>query len=135
MAPFYVPSSKSLKEAIQSAGDISDRSTSAANTTATGEGITTGYTGRKATFTIISRDSQNRQRNQGGDVYEVKLIHRGSELRNVSVKLEDQKDGTYLAEYNRPFGLSILRCGYYTLSVCLRGEHIQGSPFSVQVKI
>ena len=127
MAAILDPFGRGLKKTIERAGDISDRSTCAANTTAIGEGTKEAFTGRKATFTIISRDSQDRQRNQGGDVYAVKLIERGFEIRNVHVK--DQKDGTYSVEYyvgNLP--------GKLTLSVWLRGEHIKSSPFSVLVK-
>ena len=126
MATIFDPFDK-LKKTIERAGDISDRSTCAANTTAIGEGTKEAFAGRKATFTIFSRDSQDRRRKQGGDVYAVKLIERGFEIRNVHVK--DQKDGTYSVEY---YVGNLL--GKLTLSVCLRGEHIKSSPFSVLVK-
>ena len=115
-------------EVIQSAGDISDISTCAANTTATGPGITTANPGRKATFTITSHDSRNFQRKLGGDVFEVKLKPEvgGDEIK---VELNDQKNGTYLAEY----AVDNL-CGKLTLSVFLRGAHIKNSPFSVLVE-
>ena len=48
------------------------------------------------------------------------------------VDVKDQDDGTYLAEYTVPNKFPS-PCGQYTLSVCLRGTHIKGSPFSVQV--
>ena len=57
--------------------------------------------------------------------------------------VKDKDDGTYLAEYTVPeqdyfsFFLSFLDGrggpGRYTLSVYLRGAHIKGSPFVVQV--
>ena len=47
----------------------------------------------------------------------------------ISVELNDQKDGTYLAEYTVD-----KMYGKLTLSVCLRGAHIKGSPFAVNVK-
>ena len=114
---------------IQSAGNISDLSTCAANTNATGPGITTANPGSKATFTITSRDSQNVQRKRGGDVFVVKLKPEkgGNEIK---VELNDRKNGTYLAEYTVE-----KLCGKLTLSVCLRGAHIKGSPFAVNVKI
>ena len=114
-------------EAIQSAGAISDRSTCAEKATEIGPGIIGANSGRKATFTITSRDSQNCQRELGGDVYVAKLKAKegGPEFK---VDVEDQDDGTYLAEYTVP----TVPCEY-TLSVCLRGAHIKGSPFSVQV--
>ena len=128
--------SKSIEKAIrQSAGDISDRSTCAANSTATGSGIKSANLGKKATFTITSRDSQGRQRKRGGDVYEVKLNFSG-----VEVDVKDNDNGTYLAEYTVPdhhtsFKLSDHkgRLRQYTLSVCLRGAHIKDSPFVVNV--
>ena len=119
-------------EAIQSAGAISDRSTCAEKATAIGPGVIGANPGRKATFTITSRDSQNCQRELGGDVYVVKLkAKEGGPEFNVDVK--DQDDGTYLAEYTVPDKLFPSPCGQYTLSVCLRGAHIKDSPFSVQV--
>ena len=121
MAAIFDPFDK-LKKTIERAGDISDRSTCAANTTAIGEGTKEAFAGRKATFTIFSRDSQDRQRNQGGDVYAVKLAERGFEIRNVHVK--DQKDGTYSVEY---FVGNLL--GKLTLSMYLRGETHQKQPF------
>ena len=80
------------------------------------------------TFTITSHDSRNFQRKLGGDVFVVKLKPEvgGDE---INVELNDQKDGTYLAEYT--VGKMY---GKLTLSVCLRGAHIKGSPFAVNVK-
>ena len=121
-------SNKSIEEVIQNAGAINDNSTCAANTTATGLGITTANPGRKVTFTITSRDSQNFQRKLGGDVFEVKLKPEvgGDEIK---VGLNDREDGTYLAEYTVD-----KLYGKLTLSVCLRGADINGSPFSVLVE-
>ncbi|CAH3185005.1 unnamed protein product [Porites lobata] len=76
---------KSIEAVIKSAGDISDISTCAANTTATGPGITTASRGRKATFTITSHDSRNFQRKRGGDVFVVKLK---PEVRGDDIKVE-----------------------------------------------
>ena len=47
----------------------------------------------------------------------------------IKVELNDQKNGTYLAEYTVD-----KLCGKLTLSVFLSGAHIQDSPFSVLVK-
>ena len=126
--PVKYLSNKSIEAVIKSAGDISDISTCAANTTATGPGITTANPGRKATFTITSHDSRNFQRKRGGDVFVVKLKPEvgGDE---VNVELNDRKDGTYLAEYTVD-----KMYGKLTLSVCLRGAHIKGSPFAVNVE-
>ena len=131
---------KSLQEAIQRTGYISDRSTCAENTSATGSGIKSANLGKKAQFTITSRDSQSRQRKRGGDVYAVKLNKGECE---VKVDVKDNGNGTYLAEYTVPYQNFICdifmiiggqgRSGQYTLSVCLRGAHIKGSPFVVQV--
>ena len=47
----------------------------------------------------------------------------------VNVELNDRKDGTYLAEYTVD-----KMYGKLTLSVCLRGAHVKGSPFAVNVQ-
>ena len=47
----------------------------------------------------------------------------------IKVEVNDQKNGTYLAEYTVD-----KMYGKLTLSVCLRGAHIKGSPFAVNVK-
>ena len=44
----------------------------------------------------------------------------------INVEINDRKDGTYLAVYT----IDKLY-GKLTLSVCLRGAHIKGSPFAV----
>ena len=103
-------------------------------------GIKSANLGKIAKFTITSRDSQSRQRKRGGDVYAVKL-NKGE--YEVKVDVKDNDNGTYLAEYTVPYQdfLSDMilmnggqgRLGQYTLSVCLRGAHIEGSPFVVQV--
>ena len=131
--------SKSIEKAIrQSAGDISDRTTCAAKTTATGLGIRSANFGKKATFTITSRDSQDRERKRGGDVYQVKLYSSG--VSQVKVDVKDNDNGTYLAEYTVPeyhesFMISDhqAQSSQYTLSVCLRGAYIKNSPFVVFV--
>ena len=85
MAPTF---HKSIQEAIQRTGYISYRSTCAASTTATGPGIKSANLGKKAQFTITSRDSQSRQRKRGGDVYAVKLNKEGYKVK-VDVKDKD----------------------------------------------
>ena len=72
LLPIKTLPNKSIEEVIQNAGAINDNSTCAANTTATGEWITTAYIGRKAIFTITSRDSQNFQRKLRGDVFSLR---------------------------------------------------------------
>ena len=97
-----------------------------------GEGTRGANPGYKASFWIVSHDSQNCQRKLGGDVYAVKLkAKRGG--HEVKVDVRDQNDGEYLAEYTIPCNLYPSACGQYTLSVCLGGSHIKGSPFVVRV--
>lgn len=123
----------SLKGAIERAGAISDRSTCAAMTYAYGEGIRGAYPGYKASFWIVSHDSQNCRRKLGGDVYAVKLKAK-SGGHEVKVDVRDLNNGEYLAEYTVPCNLYPSACGQYTLSVCVSGSHIKGSPFVVRVE-
>ena len=48
----------------------------------------------------------------------------------INVELNDRKDGTYLAEYTVD-----KMYGKLTLSVCLQGAHIKGSPFAVNAEL
>ena len=60
-------------------------------------------------------------------MYEAKL-KRAVGGDEIKVDLNDRNNGTYLAEYTVD-----KLYGKLTLSVCLRGAHIKGSPFVVNV--
>ena len=117
-----------LLEVLNKAGLVRERSACAETTTVTGSGLKVAPVGREASFTITAHDSQGRLCGLGGDMFVVELEEiKGEKI--VAVTVMDKDDGTYLATYTVPVGAK----GDYRLSVLLRGAHIQGSPFVVNL--
>ena len=117
-----------VREAVNKVGTVSDESTCAETTTAAGSGLERAKPEEMASFVITARDAQNRVRNLGGDEFEVNLESESGE--KVSAYVQDKDDGIYCVSYTIP---ACDKRVDYTLSVKLRGVHIQGSPFTVQV--
>ena len=84
--------------------------------------------GKDSFFTISTRDYQGRSLGVGGDIFVVNL--QTDDKKCVKVNLIDQGNGTYQGIYRAPAGTK----GHMSLSVLLRGTHIQGSPFLVRVE-
>ena len=115
-------------DALNNVGVIVDKSTCAETTTAAGSGIERANPGEVASFTITARDAKNRARDLGGDTFVVQLKN---ELEDkVSADVHDKGYGNYLVTYTIPGSAKRVD---YTLSVRLRGAHIQGSPFTVHM--
>eukprot|EP00808_Paulinella_micropora_P010259 g13142.t1 len=107
------------------AGKVSDKSSCATTTTAAGLGLKQALPGQEASFLITACDRQGAPRGTGGDTFVVELKDRKGQ--KVDVKLEDKGDGTYHATYLLPEEPR----SKLQLSVFLRGEHIQGSPYTI----
>ena len=118
---------KQLLDVLNNAGIVSGTSTCAATTTATCSEVNQTIRGREMSITITAHDSQGHVCVRGGDVFVVELKDKNGEKR-AEVNLKDKGDGTYLATYTIPADAK----GDHTLSVLLRGAHIQGSPFVVR---
>ena len=117
-----------LQDDVNSLGIVSDKSTCAETTTACGSGLERAKRGEEESFTINAFDAQGLQRTVGGDAFAVELKGRSGEKIRVNVR--DEKTGSYVATYTIPSGAKRVD---YTLSVRLRGAHIQGSPFTVHI--
>ena len=118
---------KQLLDLLNNAGMVSDESTCAATTTAEGLGLSLAIPNREVSFTITARDAQGCLRSVGGDLFLVKLTQ--NKEVEFKCKVEDGSDGTYVVTYTRPADSK----GNLRFSVLLRGIHIKGSPFSVNV--
>ncbi|KAL6058314.1 Filamin B, beta (actin binding protein 278) [Balamuthia mandrillaris] len=83
------------------------------------------------TITVFGRDICNNPATQGGDAELLEIIFEGPGVveNPVNYTLTDNDDGTYTIEYF-PF-----RTGTYILNILIGGEHIQGSPFSIDSTI
>ena len=123
---------KKLREVVIEAGFVSDKSACAANTTASGQfGLTVVKSGEDvASFTISTCDSKGRACALYGNIFEAKL-KKGNEEKTVKVNLKENTCGSCTASYLVPADAK----GQYQLSVLLRGDHIQGSPFTVYLGV
>ena len=117
-----------LQNGVNTLGTVTDKSTCAKTTTASGSGLERAKRGEEESFTINAFDAQGLQRNAGGDAFAVELKSGSGEKIRVNVR--DEKNGSYVATYTIPSGAKRVD---YTLSVCLRGAHIKGSPFTVHI--
>ena len=86
---------------LNNAGVVSDKSTCAGNTTATGEGLRFAGAGSTDSFTITAHDAQGRLRGLGGDVFVAELKDAMGK-KKVGVNVRDNCDGTYWATYLVP---------------------------------
>ena len=117
-----------LQDDVNSLGAVSDKSTCAETTIACGSGLERAQRGEEESFTIIAFDAQGLQRTVGGDAFAVELKSGSGE--KIRVNARDKKNGSCVATYTIPSGAKRVD---YTLSVRLRGVHIQGSPFTVHI--
>ncbi|XP_068740131.1 E3 ubiquitin-protein ligase TRIM45-like [Montipora capricornis] len=116
-----------LLDLLSKVGFVSDNTGCPANTTATGSGLNFAVPGKEASFAIAAHDSLGRTCSVGGDLFVAELKQVVGE-KKVEVNVKDNGDGSYLATYTAPADTN----DNYTMSVLLRGSHIQGSPFAVK---
>ena len=97
------------------------------NSGAVGKGITDVTVGLKAQFVLTTRSAENKR------CYE-QFTSVSMEMRNdqghncaTGVQVQDNKDGSYNISY---FAKEV---GAFRASVMINGEHVSGSPFTVQV--
>ena len=98
------------------------------NSGAVGKGITDVTVGLKAQFVLTTRSAENKR------CYE-QFTSVSMEMRNdqghdcaTGVQVQDNKDGNYNISYFAK------EAGACRTSVMINGEHVSGSPFTVQVK-
>ena len=117
--------------ALNNVGVVVDKSTCAETTTAAGSGLERANPGEVASFNITARDAQRLLRTVGGDTFAVELKNESDKSEDkVTAEVQDRGYGNYLVTYTIPRGAKRVD---YTLSVRLRGAHIQGSPFTVHM--
>ena len=88
---------------------------------ASGPGITGGYTGMETSFVIQARDYYGNARTTGNDIFNIDIGGTAS----ARLRVRDNENGTYTVAYTPEIG------GDYYISVKHSGIDIQGSPFTV----
>lgn len=93
-------------------------------------GVATQYAavGALARFAIQARDETGNPRPAGGDGFAAALVSAAAPARTVAAQLVDCADGTYLGTFTPS------RAGPHELHVTLRGAHVRGSPYAVDVR-
>ena len=102
--------------------------TKSCNSKAEGKGITEVTVGLKSQFTLRTRNTGNEQCYEQCDVVTVEIRNDNGRECATETQVQDNKDGTYNISYFAK------EAGTCQTSVMVNGEHVSGSPFTVQVK-
>ena len=102
--------------------------TKASNSTAEGNGINDVTVGLEAQFVLTSRNAENEQCYEQCDVVTVEIRNDNGRECATEAQVQDNKDGSYNISYFAK------EAGTCHTSVMVNGEHVSGSPFTVQVK-
>ncbi|KAM8966243.1 E3 ubiquitin-protein ligase TRIM71 [Pelodytes ibericus] len=120
----FTPPDQALYLAVKSMGLVSSGAF-ASLTKATGEGLECAFQGQVASFTVMAYEHDGEPCMTGGDVITVLVM--GPDGNLYGAEVGDQMNGTYLVSY-RP-----LVRGEHLISVMLCNQHIENSPFKVNV--
>ena len=127
---FVFTANKKLIDQVSSdgVGSFFLSKTKSNNSGAVGKGITDVTVGLKAQFVLTTRSAENKR------CYE-QFTSVSMEMRNdqghdcaTGIQVQDNKDGSYNISYFAK------EAGACRTSVMVNGEHVSGSPFTVQVK-
>ena len=102
--------------------------TNSRNSKAKGKGITKGTVGLEAQFVLTTRNSENKQCYEQCDIVTVEIKNGDGRECATEAQVQDNKDGSYNISYFPK------EAGACQTSVMVNGEHVSGSPFTVQVK-
>ncbi|KAK2840171.1 hypothetical protein Q5P01_013911 [Channa striata] len=93
-----------------------------------GEGLQQGQQGQRGGFTLVCRDSAGEQLAGGGEHVLVSIVHKEKKNCTVETTVADNKDGSYSVSYTPS------EPGTFSVWVCVKAQHIKGSPFTLNVK-
>lgn len=81
-----------------------------------------------ASFTLFCKDASGQSMGRGGDNVHVEVVPKDKKDSPIRTVVQDNKDGSYRVSYTPK------EPGVYTVWVCIREQHVQGSPFNVTVR-
>ena len=102
--------------------------TKSRNSKAEGKGITEVTVGLEAQFVLTTRNTDNEQCYEQCDIVTVEIRNNDGRECATEAQVQDNKDGSYNISYFAK------EAGTCQTSVMVNGEHVSGSPFTVQVK-
>ena len=102
--------------------------TKSSNSKAEANGITEMTVGLEAQFVLTTRNAENEQCYEQCDIVTVEIRNDNGRECATEAQVQDNKDGSYNISYFAK------EAGTCQTSVMINGEHVSGSPFTVQVK-
>uniref|UniRef100_A0A8C2ZWP6 RING-type E3 ubiquitin transferase n=1 Tax=Cyclopterus lumpus TaxID=8103 RepID=A0A8C2ZWP6_CYCLU len=108
-------------------GVVNSKTVDLSKCTVEGEGLQRGVQGQRGHFTLVCRDSAGEQVERGGEHVLVSVVHKESKNCTLETTVADNSDGSYSVTYT-PAEL-----GDYSVRVCVRAQHVKGSPFLLHV--
>ena len=102
--------------------------TTASQSTAEGKGFEDVIVNREAQFVLTTKNAEGRQCYNERDNVTVEIRNEQGRECATEVRINDNKDGLYQISY------SPRDQGRYKVTLKVNGEHVRGSPFTVQVK-
>ena len=128
---FFANKSLTAKANSEGVGSLKQifSQTKSSNSEVQGKGITEVTVGLEAQFVLTTRNAENEQWYEQCDIVTVEIRNDdGCECATEAQQVQDNKDGNYDISYFAK------EAGTCQTSVMVNGEHVSGSPFTVQVK-
>ena len=127
---FFANKSLTAKANSEGVGSLKQiiSQTKSSNSKAEGKGITDVTVGLEAQFVLTTRNAKNEQCCEQYDIVTVEIRNGDGRECATEAQVQDNKDGSYNISYFAK------EAGTCQTSVMVNGEHVSGSPFTVQVK-
>ena len=127
---FFANKSLTAKANSEGVGSLKQiiSKTKSSNSKAEGEGIIDVTVGLEAQFVLRTRKTDNEQCYEQCDIVTVEIRNNDGRECATEAQVQDNKDGSYNISYFAK------EAGTCQTSVMVNGEHVSGSPFTVQVK-
>ncbi|XP_053448738.1 tripartite motif-containing protein 45 [Nycticebus coucang] len=109
-------------------GTINTKEVDPAKCVLQGEDLHRAREKQTASFTLLCKDATGESMGKGGDNVQVTVVPEDKKDSPVRAMVQDNKDGTYYVSYTPK------EPGVYVVWVCVKEQHVQGSPFNVTVK-
>ncbi|XP_060909563.1 E3 ubiquitin-protein ligase TRIM45 [Labrus mixtus] len=109
-------------------GVINSKTMDLSKCTVDGEGVQRAEEGQPGYFTLVCRDSAGEQVSRGGENVLVSIVHKEKKNSKLETSVVDNSNGSYRVSYTPK------EQGVYSVWVCVKAQHVKGSPFTLTVK-
>ncbi|XP_051869793.1 tripartite motif-containing protein 45 [Pristis pectinata] len=92
-----------------------------------GEGLQVAQQDQPSAFILVCNDQSGKQMGRGSESVRVSIFNKNKK-ECIKTTLQDNHDGTYRITYTPRTS------GSYVAWVCVNGQHVQGSPFTITVE-